>query len=129
MRPIPSLFRFLLLTVLLSCAIVFGEAQVMPQEEPATVEQASPPVAPPPNSFETWSWPKRIAFVAIIMGAIVIVSQTLGKYEWPAEWGGLPKEGGIPLRPEDQLAKREAAAKAKTERPSAEGRKPNVPES
>ena len=122
-----SLCRLLLLSLLLSGGFASGQTTIAANTDSVQLAQPATPAAPP-NTMSSWSWPKRIAFVAIIMGAIVIVSQTLGKYEWPAEWGGLPKEGGIPIRPEDQLAKREAAAKAKRNGLSAEGQKPDVPE-
>lgn len=75
----------------------------------------------PDPSFMEWSWGKRIAFVALIMGAIVVVSQTLGKYEWPEEWGGRPKPGGKPIRPEDLKRQREAERREAAEGP---GRSP-----
>lgn len=71
-----------------------------------------------------WSWGKRIAFVALIMGAIVVVSQTLGKYEWPEEWGGRPKPGGKPIRPEDLRRQREAERRKAAE---GAGRSPEGP--
>ncbi len=78
--------------------------------------------APPPE-FTTWSWPKRIAFVALIMGSIVIVSNTLGKYEWPEEWGGRPKPGGRSIIPEKIAEERKAArAKKEAEKAAAEAK-------
>jgi hypothetical protein len=78
----------------------------------------------PDPSFMEWSWGKRIAFVALIMGAIVVVSQTLGKYEWPEEWGGRPKPGGKPIRPEDLRRQREAERRKAAE---GAGRSPEGP--
>jgi hypothetical protein len=79
--------------------------------------------APPPE-FTTWSWPKRIAFVVLIMGCIVIVSNTLGKYQWPEEWGGRHKPGARPIVPE--LPKQRSSAGGAY--PNARGEAPDAPD-